>query len=404
MSSHKRFSASASSRWIACPGSIQLVEKLLKEGKLKEGRTSSPAADLGTAVHFLIEKGLLREARPKDYLGKVVFEEGMVTPITISQTEVDSAEGCIRYAKRRKTHTKGKMYSEMSFDLTKVYKSEIGGTADITILNIKEGQLEIVDYKNGRWAVEVANNSQLRIYALGAYYKFRETFDIKSIRMTVYQPNDGHPDGAVRSEVLPLEELLTWERKVLVASLNTAVYADPPFLADDKAQCTWCDAKPFCETHHASKKEVVKDVTTSKQAVLKDGRLPEASSLSISQLQKTLENADEMLAFYASCKKEALARATAKAGSVPGWDVGSRMGNRKFIAKSQLIKVLEGEGFAKDDFHVSKIMTVTEMEKSLKLSKTIMSSITTRSISSTYLKKADGAVDDFKDFTTGDKK
>ena len=60
----------------------------------------------------------------------------------------------------------------------------IWGTADAILIGEKE--LEIIDLKSGKFPVDVENNTQLLIYALGALSRYGNEDTV--VTMTIVQP------------------------------------------------------------------------------------------------------------------------------------------------------------------------------------------------------------------------
>lgn len=149
---HARCSASAASRWIACPGSI-------REGG-KYPNTSSAAADEGTEAHAVAAEFLTK---------------GGYTDNPAIQMYVD-------YVLSRP----GKMYVEVSLDegLTKLHP-DLGGTADAVVIGYDV--MEVIDFKYGQGiGVDADNNVQLEIYALGAMLAMNAI--VSKVKVTIVQP------------------------------------------------------------------------------------------------------------------------------------------------------------------------------------------------------------------------
>ena len=408
MAGHSRLAASASSRWLKCPGSINLIEILKKAGKIPESTTTS-AAELGTAVHYIIEQVLLGNKKVRDFRGARIKEEGMTKPVVITSKEIRSAKVCIKYVlNKMKKHKRTKMFPERKYDLSDVYQAPIGGTSDITLI-YRDGLLEIADYKNGKWSVHVVGNTQLRIYALGAWYTFRDKYNIKSIKLTIVQPNCGHDDGPIRSETFSVDELIDWERSVLVPGLADIKSPRAKLVPNEKEQCTWCEAKAHCEARKKQKPKFVKDILGDLIPTTSIDTLPEMVDLSEKELKSVLLNADKVIEFYLEAKKYAVKVLEDKTQDIDGWSLVPKLSNRKFIDKKSLRKKLLRKKIDIEDLTVhleDRMMTVTELEKHLLSNlkwdksdaKIFMDKITERTPNGNVLVKVDDAQDDFAEF------
>src|SRR5690606_8363890 len=135
---------------------------------------------------------------------------------------------------------------------------EHGGTGDLVTGKVFSW-LRVTDYKNGKGIqVEVEDNPQLMIYALGALHKYMAEYDFDEIILEIVQPNGFHKDGPIRSAVMSPEELLQWAEDVLLPAAERSVEAekalkrgDPDFvekyLKADDDWCTFCPARPRCQ-------------------------------------------------------------------------------------------------------------------------------------------------------------
>lgn len=410
---HKRLAASASSRWLKCTGSIRLIEDLKRAKKIPE-KSTNPAAELGTAVHYVIEQDLLKNKKADEFLGKSIKVEGMTKPVKIAKKQINDAKVCISYAKRQRRRSKGKLHAEKSYDLSDIYKAPIGGTADITITADKI--LEIGDYKNGKTFVEVNGNTQLRIYALGAWYYYRDQYDFEKIKITIIQPNGQKnfkpvsKDEWIRTEEFSLKDLLHWERKVLIVALNEIQSNKDKLVPDENNQCYWCEAKAHCFARKEKKEKLRYDVTSKLNLIpiSETGVLPEPETLTEQELANAVSNADPVIKFYNDCKKLALKRIEDKI-NIPGWDRVPKQGNRKIKDEKLLKRKLRKRKILVKDITINspdRLMGITELQNFLRIEKNwsneeiekFMDEVTTRESSGFVLKQVDSASEDFAEF------
>ena len=84
------------------------------------------------------------------------------------------------------------------------------GTGDMVI--VSDGVLEVIDLKFGKGVpVSAVGNTQMRLYALGAYDTFELLYGMHTVRMTIVQPRL----DSVSTEELPIEELLAWGDEII---------------------------------------------------------------------------------------------------------------------------------------------------------------------------------------------
>lgn len=172
---HALLSASGSHRWMACPPSARLEECCQNK--------ESDAAKEGTVAHELCE------LKVKIQLGEDVsmseYEALKENPLFTKEMDACTniyADYCIDTAKEEK----GLPLIEVELDLSS-YIPEGFGTVDCVI--VSEDTLHVIDFKYGR-GVEVSpvENSQLMIYALGAYDLYSPIYDFKTVKLTIVQP------------------------------------------------------------------------------------------------------------------------------------------------------------------------------------------------------------------------
>ena len=203
MTAHALLSASASSRWLACPPSARL------EARFPDGQ--SPYAAEGTQAHALAE-GMLQP-----YAG-----DGGV-PFTLSGPEwpkdmldyVDVYVSIVleKLNEARKKTPDAVLLVEQRLDFSP-WVPEGFGTGDAVV--ISDNTLEIIDLKYGKGVpVSAEDNSQMRLYALGAFHNYGILYDFDRITMTIVQPRL----DSVSSQTVDLKDLLDWGDKVkLVAA------------------------------------------------------------------------------------------------------------------------------------------------------------------------------------------
>ena len=206
---HATWSASASDRLWACPGSLALTAGLPDK--------ESEAAAWGTAAHEVAEICLRNGADAVSLLGTtrktkahtfVVDEEMAET----ARMYVDYVRGQNARAREANANTpfRKALLIEQRFSLAKINPPfDAGGTGDAVILDRVNKTIEIVDLKGGRGVVvEAVGNKQLRTYALGAV--LANPGDWRTVRVTIVQPRAPHPDGRIRSEEFDVIDLFDW--------------------------------------------------------------------------------------------------------------------------------------------------------------------------------------------------
>lgn len=245
--SHATWSASASDRLWACPGSLALTVGLPDK--------ESEAAAWGTACHSVSEKCLRSGKDAVEFLGTT--EETKEHSFVVDDEMAETAQVYVDYVRgqvRKIEDDRSFVFYEQKFSLAKINPPfDAGGTGDAVILDAGTKTIEIVDLKGGRGVVvEAVGNKQLRTYALGAV--LANPGDWRTVRVTIVQPRAPHPDGRIRSEEFDVIDLFDWTVD-LQEAMKRAYGAmwlfenDREMFADELTagdHCLFCKAKPTC--------------------------------------------------------------------------------------------------------------------------------------------------------------
>ena len=234
--SHAKYGPSAAEKWTKCPA----MPTLVRQADYKVG---IPAAT-GTLIHQMTEmvlKERLDNATLKDYWfgTKHVVED---FEIEVDEDMIDCAEMYVDYINKRTEELNGKLLIE-----EKVYLSEISpdlwGTADAIILT-KE-KIAVIDLKSGKYPVDVDNNMQLKIYALGALARYGNEDTL--VESTIVQPRARHKNGKIRSTEYSAENLVNWADEFLTPAIARCEEEEPEYVYGD--HCRFCNARDICNTY-----------------------------------------------------------------------------------------------------------------------------------------------------------
>lgn len=174
---HALFSPSGADRWCNCPGSVPLSEIIPEEYKFVGN-----AAVQGTQAHEVLEMYLRNK------------------PIDGFPAEYQNAAStCLCWIKLKFPKWKDyqvllerRVYAGRFFGIPDEF---LHGTADITMLDIENLELVVLDFKYGTKRVNAKRNFQLLIYVIGAYLKYfydnqsctevQKMGDIKKLKITM---------------------------------------------------------------------------------------------------------------------------------------------------------------------------------------------------------------------------
>lgn len=357
---HSTIGPSAASRWMNCPGSVALCATLPK-------RTST-YADEGSAAHALGEKYLrdqmvnlptrkgwwlvqdgrewyLEKAKPKSGVAFEVTQD-MIDAVQVYVDHIDGIES------EHKAYEK-----KLTMDWL---HPGIFGTMDCGIL---DGDMyHVIDYKHGAGvAVEVEDNPQMMIYALGALGKRATGSAIKTVRLTIVQPRKPHPDGPVRYWDIDYADLYDWAENVLIPAAKATELENAPFVPGDK-QCRWCEASR--QSKCPALLGAVQDVAGMSliSPIVETPRLPDPGSLTVADKARVLALAGLLETWIDNVRASALEEAQAGV-QFPGLKLVHKITRRRWRDEAQVAAALQPA--LGDEIWDTKLRSPSQIEKLL---------------------------------------
>ncbi|MCH8821308.1 DUF2800 domain-containing protein, partial [Patescibacteria group bacterium] len=387
--------------------SLKRVKKLIKQGKISAESPTNEYAELGTAAHTLGEKCFQTGCDPFDYFGSkiknpsgdtFIVDEDMINAVTVY------TDYCRRLVKKYK---RSKWYAELKTDLSFLFKEiklvSVGGTGDFVLIHERRGILIVIDYKHGRGvAVEIEGNTQVKMYAVGAKYKFN--FKIKKVILAIVQPRCNHIDGPIREEELTGDELTEWERQTLIPAVQVAYGKNPPIRPGEK-QCTWCRAKEHCKEYAEYN---LKGIGQDFKALIKNKPLTfdDPEFLTHEQAEAILNKGPDIIRWInniiAYCNKVAPSGIEFK-----GHKLIESKSNRKYISERKVLRKLKRNSI-RDIYEERKLKSPAQLEKHIKATvdfntaqiKELMDSITIREFTGSKLVSIKDGRDEFNSAET----
>ena len=330
MARHAYLSASASDRWIKCPPSAKLCAREEDKG--------SPYAQQGTDAHelcqYLLEAALGRETAPP---GNLTWYDAEMQ---------EAAEGYRDFVMEKVEESRRLCRDplvcvEQTLDFSKWVEHGFG-TGDCVI--VADDLLHIIDFKYGLGVlVEATDNSQLKCYALGAVDTFGDLYDIRRIRLSIYQPRRENVD----TFELTKDELIRWAEDVLVPAAKLAYEGAGEFSAGD--HCRFCKVKATCRKRAEYGME------------LAGYEFAEAPTLSEAEIAEILPRIDSLVAWAEDVKDHALKQALTGI-RYPGFKLVEGRSNRKYSDETAVAEAVSGAGY---DPYEKKLLGITAMQKQL---------------------------------------
>ncbi len=348
---HATWSASASDRLWACPGS-----RALSAGA---PRRESHAAAWGTACHQVLEKCLRGGFDASKLIGTT--EQTSYKAYPVDEEMADCAQVVIDYVnERRVTSPTWTMLVEQKFSLEALKPPfDAGGTGDVVLLNDVTGEIEIIDLKTGTGhVVEALGNKQLRTYALGAVLANPGRW--RKITATIIQPRASHRDGEIRSETFDLIDLMDWTRDLLDA-MQRAARPDAETVPGD--HCTFCPAKLTCpaiETRvMAQAAEFFKPVSSP----------PAPSTMPMEKIVAVLDAADMIEDWLNAVRAHAREQAEAGVEVAAGdsrYILVEKQARRKWVDETAAVEGLRALGLPDEDiWQAPKLASPAQIDKVL---------------------------------------
>ena len=331
-------SASGSKRWMTCTPSARL-ESVLPEPKRRPGAPNF--SEEGTTAHTLAEAKLRRhygQITAKEYIAEV--EAVKATPYYDEEFE-RYVDDYVLYV-RSQIGEGDTPYFEQRVDFSE-WVPDGFGTADVVILS--EHKVRVIDLKFGRGVpVDAKDNPQLRLYALGGWYKYKDAHpNVTEVEYTIHQPRL----ESITTDATTLDKLLDWAEHVVKPKAKKAWNGQGDFVPGD--HCMFCKAKPTCRAR----------AEFLDAAAINEFRKP--PQLSEGELTKVLQNATKTRAWLKDVEEYALNRAVEDGELPEGFTIGRTTTKRKI--DNQEAAAVKLRYYGEDIYEPRTLKSVSQLEK-----------------------------------------
>lgn len=319
---HAILSPSSASRWLACTPSAQFEQQFPDK--------AGDAAAEGTLAHDVGELLIRKE------LGWMLDRDYKLTLKSLTANKFycaelrghaeDYAAFVIERYNAAKAKTKDAvLHLEQRLDLT-AYVPDGFGTGDAVI--IADGTMDIIDLKYGKGVpVFAPKNKQMMLYALGALHQFDLSFDIQTVRMTIYQPRIDN----ISEWELPAADLKDWGHKVLIPGAAAAHEGTGEYKPGD--HCTFCRARTKCKALAAYQLEITRY------------DFQQINTLTPEDVADILTRADSFTKWLKSIEEDALSQAVNNGVKWPGFKLVEGRSVRKYADPAAVVEKLKASGF-----------------------------------------------------------
>lgn len=330
---HALLGASSSARWLVCTPSARLEAMFPDE--------QSPYAAEGTIAHDLAESILRHKLEGKKAPKLDDYSTEMIEAVN---RYVDICEEKVNEARARSSDAEAMIEARLDFSR---WVPDGFGTGDMVI--VADGILEVIDLKYGKGVpVSAIENTQMRLYALGAYDINEFLYDVKSVRMTIVQPRL----DSISTDEMSLEELLDWGEEI-------KPIAQRAFRGE--GECTPCDYCNFCKARHTCR--ALAD--TCLTAFYKDGgKLNQL--LTDSEVSDILAMKDLITKWIKGVYDFAYEKALSGEKQWPGYKLVEGTSRRTITNPEAAAKTLLDNGYKEEDiFKPRELEGITNLQKVL---------------------------------------
>ena len=341
MTAHATLSASASKRWLTCTPSARL-EMTLPEPKRAPGQFDF--SQEGTTAHTLAEVKL------RHHYGQIGIEE-FTREVEIIKATPYFNEDFEAYVDNYVLYVR----SQIGEGDTPLFEQRVDfsdwvpdgfGTADVVVLS--KHAIRVIDLKFGKGIpVSAIDNTQLRLYALGAWSKFKEEYpNIKEVSYTIHQPRL----DSISTDGTTIAKLVDWAHYFVAPKAKKAWAGTGEFLPGD--HCTFCRAKAQCR----ARSDFVNDLASLE--------FRPAPLLSDGEIELVLERADALKTWASDVQNYVLDNAVTNGVIPQGYKLGQTTTHRKIIDDAMAASALLSKGFKEVDIYTKPALkSVSQLEK-----------------------------------------
>jgi len=341
MTAHALLSASGSKRWLSCTPSARL------EATLPDQKKAPGAFDFsqeGTMAHSLGELKL------RYYYGQIQTEEYESEYKKIKATSYynddfeANVDNYVLYVRSQIGEGDTPLF-EQRVDFSD-WVPDGFGTADVVILS--KHAIRVIDLKFGKGIpVHAQDNPQLRLYALGAWSKFKEEYpDIKEISYTIHQPRL----DSISTDGTTITKLVDWANYFVKPKAKKAWSGAGEFLPGE--WCQFCKAKAQCRARSDFNTELAK-LEFKKPALLDE-----------EEVSEILVKAQNLRTWVNDVEDYALTRAVEQEIVPPGFKLSTSVTHRKISDQALAATVLVEKGLAPEIiWEPPKLKSLASLEK-----------------------------------------
>jgi len=325
---HALLSASSSHRWLNCNPSARLEREFAD-------RETTAAAE-GTAAHALAEHKLKRRLKLRSERPVSVFDTEEMEICTDDYADFVMEQ----VTKERRRDPDTQVFIEQRLDFS-CYVPEGFGTGDCLI--VSKGRLHIIDLKYGMGLlVDSEENPQMKLYALAALKQYEEQYQIKKVKLTIFQPRREN----VSTWETSVAKLKKWATKDLIPKAEKAFKGEGEYCPGE--WCIFCKAAVKCRARAEDKLRLAQS----------EFKMPPL--LTDAEIEDVLAKLPDIKKWADEIQEYALAKALA-GKEWTGFKLVEGRSVRKFTDERAVVKAANAAGY--HDIYKQTLISLTEMEK-----------------------------------------
>lgn len=342
MSAHALLSPSSASRWLTCTPSARLEERF-PDNSGEAAKEGSLAHELGEALIKLYAKQIKKVEFNR--IVKVIEANPLYSSDMLDHMEAYATFVTERYAVARKRTKDAVLQVETRLDLTE-YAPESFGTGDVII--IADGTMDVIDLKYGKGVrVSAVENNQMMMYGLGALSLFELSYDIRTVRMTIYQPRL----DSVSEYEMSADDLRHWGENVLGPGAEMAFKGEGEFVSGD--HCRFCRAKSQCKAR------------ANENLKLARYEFAEGPLLSDDEISDILSGAPRFKNWLNDVEDYALKEAVNNGRVWPGFKLVEGRSVRTYADQDKVVEALRKAGIEDAVIYERSLLGITAMERAI---------------------------------------
>jgi len=351
---HAKYGASASERWLACPGSVKLSINA-------PAQPESQYAEEGTKAHACFEAFMTSG-------GEFLKTQKALLKNHSKEMVAHAADAYHFVMDEAKKFPGAEVLCETKVDLSFVKEDEFG-TVDAAIVELY-GTLTVIDFKYGAGIlVDPTENSQLIYYALGIAHKY--DYEFSKVRIVILQPRAYADDGStVRIWETDIATLEMW-RETFTKGIEACEADEPPLVTGD--HCRFCKAITICPELSSKKlREAQVDFDFRDCAPLP--RITPVAPQRLENLSATLEALPYIEKWIEAVRAHAL-HLLEQGHEVPRFKLVPKRSTRQWIDEEK-VSAEARKQFGDKAFTKPQLLSPAQLEKAIKDKEWVASNVT----------------------------